>query len=183
MCDERTLRDAEDRLRRSFHLTRREFGALSVGTGLTMLLPRAGMALEVSASDVEVSTPDGTADCHLAHPVSGAHPGVLVWPDALGLRPAFKEMGRRLADLADKVVGRLNAAQQDDRRWCPGRLGCRSPCRFPSVRRPGPDASTSTASSATERTVHWEHECPGHEIRSPRDRARCCETPKAATVW
>ena len=104
MCDERTLRDAEDHLRRSVHLTRREFGALSVGTGLTMLLPRATMALEVSGTDVEVSTPDGTADCHFVHPVSGAHPGVLVWPDALGLRPAFKEMGRRLAESGYSVL-------------------------------------------------------------------------------
>ena len=104
MCDERTLRDAEDHLRRSVHLTRREFGALSVATGLTMLLPRAAAALEVTAADVEVSTPDGTADCHFVHPVSGAHPGVLVWPDALGLRPAFKEMGRRLAESGYAVL-------------------------------------------------------------------------------
>ena len=71
-------------------MTRREFGALSVGAGLAMVLPRPAMALEVSAADVDVPTPDGTADCHFVHPVSGAHPGVLVWPDALGLRPAFK---------------------------------------------------------------------------------------------
>ena len=104
MCDERTLRDVEDHRRRSVHLTRREFGALSVATGLTVLLPRAATALEVSAADVEVSTPDGTADCHFVHPVSGAHPGVLVWPDALGLRPAFKEMGRRLAESGYAVL-------------------------------------------------------------------------------
>ena len=104
MCDERTLREAEDRLRRSVHLTRREFGVLSVGASLAMLLPRAATALEVSGADVEVSTPDGTADCHFVHPVSGAHPGVLVWPDALGLRPVFKEMGRRLAESGYAVL-------------------------------------------------------------------------------
>ena len=104
MCDERTLRDAEDWLRRSGHLTRREFGTLSVGAGLAMLLPRAAAALEVTASDVEVSTPDGTADCHFVHPSSGAYPGVLIWPDALGLRPAFEQMGRRLAESGYAVL-------------------------------------------------------------------------------
>ena len=104
MCDERTLRDEEDFLRGAASLTRREFGALSVGAGLAMLLPRAANALEVTASNVEVATPDGTADCHFAHPASGAHPGVLVWPDALGLRPAFEAMGRRLAESGYAVL-------------------------------------------------------------------------------
>ena len=104
MCDERTQRDAEEYLRRSGNLTRREFGALSVGTGLAMLLPRAAAALEVSATNVEIPTPDGTADCHFVHPASGAHPGVLVWPDALGLRPAFEQMGRRLAESGYAVL-------------------------------------------------------------------------------
>ena len=104
MCDERTLRDEEDYLRRSGRLTRRKFGALSVGTGLAMLLPRAASALQVTAENVEVSTPDGTADCHFVHPSSGAHPGVLIWPDALGLRPAFEQMGRRLAESGYAVL-------------------------------------------------------------------------------
>ena len=104
MCDERTLRDEEEFLRRSGNLTRREFGALSVGAGLAMLLPRAAAALEVSVADVEVSTPDGTADCHFVHPASGAHPGVLIWPDALSLRPAFEQMGRRLAESGYAVL-------------------------------------------------------------------------------
>ena len=104
MCDERTQRDAEEYLRRSGNLTRREFGALSMGTGLAMLLPRAATALEVSATNVEIPTPDGTADCHFVHPASGAHPGVLVWPDALGLRPAFEQMGRRLAESGYAVL-------------------------------------------------------------------------------
>ena len=104
MCDERTLRDEEEYLRRSGNLTRREFGALSAGAGLAMLLPPAAAALEVTAADVEVSTPDGMADCHFLHPSSGAHPGVLIWPDALGLRPAFEQMGRRLADSGYTVL-------------------------------------------------------------------------------
>ena len=104
MCDERTLREAEEYLRRSEHLTRREFGALSAGAGLAMLLPRGAGAREVTATNVEVATRDGTADCHFVHPSSGAHPGVLVWPDALGLRPAFEGMARRLAESGYAVL-------------------------------------------------------------------------------
>ncbi len=104
MCDERTLRDAEDYLRRSGRLTRREFGALSAGAGLAMLLPRAAAALEATAANVEVPTPDGMTDCYFAHPASGAWPGVLIWPDALGLRPAFERMGRRLAESGYAVL-------------------------------------------------------------------------------
>ena len=104
MCDEKTIGDANEHVRRSGHLTRREFGALSVGTGLAMLLPRAANAQEVSASNVEVTTPDGTADCYFVHPATGTHPGVRIWPDALGLRPAFEQMGRRLAESGYSVL-------------------------------------------------------------------------------
>ncbi len=104
MCDERTLRDAENYLRQSGNLTRRKFGALSLGTGLASLLPRPAAALQVTARDVEVSTPDGIADCHFVHPSSGVHPGVLIWPDALGLRPAFQQMGKRLAESGYSVL-------------------------------------------------------------------------------
>ena len=104
MCDERTHRDEEDYLRRSPSLSRRDFGTLSVGAGLAMLLPQVASALQVTAADVEVPTPDGTADCHFVHPSSGAHPGVLIWPDALGLRPAFEQMGRRLAESGYAVL-------------------------------------------------------------------------------
>ena len=38
------------------------------------------------------------------HPSSGVHPGVLIWPDALGLRPAFEQMGRRLAESGYAVL-------------------------------------------------------------------------------
>ena len=40
---------------------------------------------------------DGTSDAVLIHPASGSYPGVLIWTDAFGLRPAFREMGKRLA--------------------------------------------------------------------------------------
>ncbi len=105
MCDEETLADMQEHLKRSGAVTRREFGALSVGTGLAMMLPRAVDAQDVSEQHVDVETPDGVADCYFVHPSGGTqHPGVIVWPDAVGLRPAFEQMGRRLAESGYAVL-------------------------------------------------------------------------------
>ncbi|MCK7624290.1 dienelactone hydrolase family protein [Streptomyces sp. RS10V-4] len=52
----------------------------------------------VHGTSLDLPTPDGTADAYLAHPDDGApHPGVLLYMDAFGLRPALEEMARRLA--------------------------------------------------------------------------------------
>ncbi len=104
MCDDRTLKESGEYLNSQNELTRREFGALSAGAGLAMLLPRGADAQVVTEQDVEVTTPDGVADCFFVHPASGSHPGVLVWPDILGLRPAFRQMGRRLAESGYSVL-------------------------------------------------------------------------------
>jgi carboxymethylenebutenolidase len=61
-------------------------------------------AATVTESEVNVTTPDGTADCYFVHPASGAAPGVLVWPDIFGLRPAFRQMGKRLAQSGYAVL-------------------------------------------------------------------------------
>ncbi len=63
----------------------------------TSAAPRVGSALTVAEADVVVPTPDGLCDAVLLHPVSGAHPGVLIWPDAFGLRPVMRDLARRLA--------------------------------------------------------------------------------------
>jgi carboxymethylenebutenolidase len=96
MCDERTFREQDEWLH-SAELTRRELGVLSVGAGLSLLLPRPARAVEVTGRDVEIATPHGKADAYFVHPSSGAHPGVLTWPDAFGLRPAMRQMAERLA--------------------------------------------------------------------------------------
>jgi carboxymethylenebutenolidase len=104
MCDEKTFADQDEHLRQTGALTRREFGALSLGTSLAVLFPRSAGAAEVTGSDVEVTTPDGKADAHFVHPTEGAHPGVLIWPDAFGLRPAMKQMASRLATSGYSVL-------------------------------------------------------------------------------
>ena len=103
MCDDRTIADNSEYLRAK-KLTRRQFVVVSAGAGLAMLVPRTANAQAVSEANVDVTTPDGVADCYFVHPSSGAHPGVLVWPDAFGLRPAKMQVGRRLAESGYSVL-------------------------------------------------------------------------------
>lgn len=80
------------------HLARRDFVAFSVAAGLTAAAGSSEAAgLEVIETDVDVKTPDGTCDAAFIRPKTGPHPGVLLWPDAFGLRPATREMAKRLA--------------------------------------------------------------------------------------
>ena len=103
MCDDRTVTEDTEYLRAT-KMTRRQFGAVSAGAGLAILLPRAANAQAVFEADIDVTTPDGVADCFFVHPTSGAHPGVLIWPDAFGLRAAKKQMARRLAESGYSVL-------------------------------------------------------------------------------
>ena len=103
MCDDTT--NAENaRYLQGKRLTRREFGAVSAGAGLAVLLPRPADAQSVTESEVEITTPDGVCDSYFVHPASGAHPGVLIWPDAFGLRPAIRQMATRLAESGYSVL-------------------------------------------------------------------------------
>jgi carboxymethylenebutenolidase len=78
--------------------SRRDFLAASVAAGLTAAAGRAFAAQSgLTEEDVTIGTPDGTCDAAFFHPATGAHPGVLVWPDAFGLRPSMRDIGRRLA--------------------------------------------------------------------------------------
>ena len=96
MCDQHFEDDFKKYLDRGY-VTRRDFGVMSAGAAVTFLLPGIAGAQEVTGTDVEITTPDGVADCYFVHPASGSHAAVLVWPDILGLRTAFRQMGRRLA--------------------------------------------------------------------------------------
>jgi carboxymethylenebutenolidase len=79
-------------------LARRDFVALSVAAGLAATAgPAAAAGLELVETDVEIKTPDGTCDAAFIRPKTGSYPGVLIWPDAWGLRPSMRAMARRLA--------------------------------------------------------------------------------------
>jgi carboxymethylenebutenolidase len=104
MCDQDSIDDMNEYARRTSELTRRRFGAWSLASGLTMMLPPVAGAVDVTETDVEIKTPDGVADAYFVHPSSGAHPGVLMWPDIMGLRPAFRTMGKRLAQSGYSVL-------------------------------------------------------------------------------
>lgn len=85
-------------------LTRREFGRMAVTAGLLSTLPKQAFAGHTEGRDVEIKTAAGVADAYFVHPGSGRHPGVLIWPDIFGLRPAFKEMATRLAEAGYAVL-------------------------------------------------------------------------------
>jgi carboxymethylenebutenolidase len=104
MCDDVAFDDMTEYTLRHGGISRRELGTLAVGAGLAFALPRAANAMDTTGSDVEIKTPDGTADAYFVHPTAGRHPAVLIWPDIFGLRPAFKEMGKRLAEAGYSVL-------------------------------------------------------------------------------
>ena len=97
MCD---LNDQEE----LHKYTRRDFGAWAASAGLLTALPGVANAAAVAEREVTITTPDGSCDAYFVAPTSGAAPGVLVWPDVFGLRPAFRQMGRRLAESGYSVL-------------------------------------------------------------------------------
>jgi carboxymethylenebutenolidase len=103
MCDQDHFEDDRKQFEAEGLVTRRQFGAL-LGAGMVMMLPKVANAVAVTESEVTITTPDGTADCYFVHPVTGAAPAVLVWPDIFGLRPAFRQMGKRLAETGYSVL-------------------------------------------------------------------------------
>jgi carboxymethylenebutenolidase len=99
MCDQDHFEEYEKR----GLVTRRQFGAL-VGVGVAMMLPKVVNAVDVKEQDVTIKTPDGTCDAYFVHVATGTAPAVLVWPDIFGLRPAFRQMGKRLAESGYSVL-------------------------------------------------------------------------------
>jgi len=104
MCDQDHFEQDRAEYEARGLVTRKQFGIM-LGAGVAMLLPQVANAVAVTESEVNVTTPDGTADCYFVHPASGTAPGVLVWPDIFGLRPAFREqIGKRLAESGYSVL-------------------------------------------------------------------------------
>jgi len=77
--------------------SRRDFIALSVAAGLAAAAGSTFAAQPVVETDVTIKTPDGACDAAFIHPQTGSHPGVLIWTDAFGLRPAMRDIGKRIA--------------------------------------------------------------------------------------
>jgi len=103
MCDkDHFAEDAEIYEKRGL-VTRRQFGVL-LAAGAAMMLPAVVDAVAVTESEVTIKTPDGMCDAYFVHPATGTAPAVLVWPDIFGLRPAFRSMGKRLAESGYSVV-------------------------------------------------------------------------------
>jgi carboxymethylenebutenolidase len=103
MCDQDHFGDDQKEFEALGLVTRRQFGVL-LGAGIAMMLPQVANAVTVTDGEVTVTTPDGMCDCYFVHPASGTAPGVLVWPDIFGLRPAFRQMGKRLAESGYSVL-------------------------------------------------------------------------------
>ena len=96
MADERQEQDPKNESPNE--LSRREFVAMSVAAGLAAAAGSASAAeLPVTENNVQVKTPDGVCDAVFIHPTSGSHPAVIIWPDAFGLRPSMRDIGKRIA--------------------------------------------------------------------------------------
>ncbi len=122
MCEDDSFDDMVAYRLRSELLSRRGFGSLSLGAGLASLLPigcqsadpatgpvvaptgSAASPAATTEAEVNITTPDGACDAYFVHPTTGKAPGVLVWPDIFGLRPAFRQMGKRLAESGYAVL-------------------------------------------------------------------------------
>jgi len=103
MCDQDHFDDDKALYEAKGMVTRRQFGVL-LGAGIAMALPRVANAAPVTDGDVTIKTPDGECDAYFVHPSSGTAPGVLLWPDIFGLRPAMKTMAKRLAESGYSVL-------------------------------------------------------------------------------
>lgn len=103
MCDQDHFEDDRKQFEALGLVTRRQFGVI-VGAGISLALPRVANAVAVTEADVTITTPDGSADAYFVHPATGTAAAVLIWPDIFGLRPAFRQMGKRLAESGYSVL-------------------------------------------------------------------------------
>jgi carboxymethylenebutenolidase len=103
MCDQDHCEDDRQAFESLGMVTRRQFGVL-VGAGMAMMLPAVVNAVAVTDASVTITTPDGSCDAYFVHPASGTAPGVLLWPDIFGRRPAMHTMAKRLAESGYAVL-------------------------------------------------------------------------------
>ncbi|GGD59482.1 dienelactone hydrolase family protein [Erythrobacter arachoides] len=149
MCD-------QDHLHAMPRMNRRSFGALAGMGALAACtsMEGSGSAGGLTQSSVSFAADGGTMDGVFIHPAEGRHPGVILWPDIAGLRPAKIEMGRRLAAegyavLVANPYYRSVAGQQfaDFDAWRDGGMQVTQPWRARNT----PEAVTAAA----RRVVGW----------------------------
>ena len=89
---------ADERNDANTDISRRDFVTLSVAASVALATGNtADAAVAVVEENVTIKTQDGTCDAAFIHPTTGAHPAVLIWPDAFGLRPVMRDIGKRIA--------------------------------------------------------------------------------------
>ena len=104
MCDEHDLARWGKRA-----MNRRTFGAGALAAGAAACAPVEGSAGDgapapLTEGKVRFDLADGTMDGEFYHPARGKHPGVILWPDIAGIRPAKRQMARRLASAGYAVL-------------------------------------------------------------------------------
>jgi len=104
MCDELTEEDNKKFLLNGGKVNRRDFSKMGAAAFMMAMLPKVAFAEITVESTVEISTPDGIADCYFVHPSRGKHPGVILWPDIKGLRSVYTVMAKRLAEVGYSVL-------------------------------------------------------------------------------
>ncbi len=104
MCDELTEKDNEQFFANEGKINRRDFGKIGIAALLAAILPKGAFAGAVTETTVEIPTTDGVSDCYFVRPTSGKHPGVILWPDLKGSRPAYTAMAKQLAETGYSVL-------------------------------------------------------------------------------
>jgi carboxymethylenebutenolidase len=156
MCSESDFSEEEAYLARARTLSRRRFGAIAGAAGALSLLPAAVYAgPKLTEREVTIKTPDGVADCFFAHPAKGKHPAVLIWPDIFGLRPAFKDMARRLAGAGYAVLVVNPYYRSIKSPVLPADVDQRAPENFAKVREQAMKLSPATNVTDAKAFVAW----------------------------
>jgi|TARA_B110000483_G_scaffold141911_1_gene169504 carboxymethylenebutenolidase len=104
MCDDLTNASNDEFLAKSGGISRRRFGQLAAGGSLVAALPSVANAMDVAEDDVMVPMAEGVSDCYFVRPVTGKHAAIVLWPDIMSIRPAFRQMGKRLAQSGYSVL-------------------------------------------------------------------------------
>ena len=105
MCDKDNLAAWADN-----RLSRRTFGSLSLAGAATACAPvgdgdqPGGTSAPAAPEKVSFPTSAGTLDGELFVAAGGKGPGVILWPDIAGIRPAKRQMAARLAGLGYTVL-------------------------------------------------------------------------------